>query len=60
MHRNDVRAGRTHESMSKGRGNASAGTAPSPCAPNCGWDYSKGEAAPTLYNPNHNYSPFGN
>lgn len=30
------------------------------CAPNCGFDYSQGRAAPTIYNPTHNYSPYGN
>lgn len=32
----------------------------STCAPNCGYDYSRGRAAPTIYSPFHNYSPFGN
>lgn len=30
------------------------------CAPNCGYGYGAGQSAPTLYNPNTNYSPYGN
>ncbi|MGE5545882.1 MAG: hypothetical protein ACM33T_03220 [Solirubrobacterales bacterium] len=60
MMENDRKAGRTADGI---KGNPAArpgqGFNPSPCAPNCAMDYSTGQPAPTLYNPNYNYSPFG-
>jgi hypothetical protein len=57
MSRNDRQAGRTHDSV-RGGGSGAPGALPS-CAPNCGYDYSTGRSAPTIYNPNYNYSGAG-
>lgn len=58
MQENDNKAGRTAKAMSKKKHSGRV-TAGNTCAPHCGFDYGTGQSAPTLYNPNYNYSPYG-